>query len=210
MAIVGVVVVYASTVEEEEFSIDEDEDSLLMAKDGQQQVREVKLAEMREARLIAEKEAEEERLRVEAAIKAKEEEEARRVAEAIEAKKAKDVKSSTSSKSSAPSQSGTNLGTFEATAYGADCAGCSGITANGTDIRNGNIYVDGYRVIAADTSVIPMNSIVRITYSSGKTEMAKVCDVGGAIRGKIIDVAFATEAETPAFGRQQVQIELIK
>lgn len=120
----------------------------------------------------------------------------------------KSVKTATSSRSAIAS--GTNLGTFEATAYGADCVGCSGITANGTDIRNGNIYVDGYRVIASDPRVIPMNSIVKITYSSGKTEMAKVSDSGGKIKGKIIDIAFATEAETPAFGRQQVQIELIK
>lgn len=116
----------------------------------------------------------------------------------------------TASSSSSANTSGTNLGTFEATAYGADCVGCSGVTANGTDIRNGNIYVDGYRVIASDPSVIPMNSIVKITYSSGKTEMAKVSDVGGAIKGKIIDIAFATEAETVSFGRQKVQIELIK
>lgn len=120
----------------------------------------------------------------------------------------KDV--TTASSGRLANKSGTDLGTFEATAYGADCVGCSGITANGTDIRNGNIYVDGYRVIASDPSVIPMNSIVKITYSSGKTEMAKVSDVGGAIKGKIIDIAFATEAETPAFGRQKVQIELIK
>lgn len=211
VVVVGAYVAYAIEEEGQEFSTEEIGNSILKAEDGQKQVREIRLKEQQEARILAEKKAEEERKKQEA-IK----EEERRVAEAIakkeqEAANEKSTKPATSNKqaASAPEQMGSNLGTFEATAYGPDCVGCSGITANGTDIRNGNIYSGGYRVIAADPRVIPMNSIVKITYSSGQTEMAKVCDTGGAIKGKIIDIAFASEAETPAFGRQQVQIELI-
>lgn len=202
-------VVNAVKPEDKEFSTKEDEGAILEVAEGQRQVRQVRLDVMREERRLAEKKAEEERI-----LAKKKEEEQRAVEQAEKAKaKAKEnnvSKPATSSKEPAPNKSGRNLGTFEATAYGPDCYGCSGITANGTDIRNGNIYSNGYRVIAADPRVIPMNSIVKITYSSGNTEMAIVADVGGKIKGKIIDIAFASEAETPAFGRQQVQIELIK
>lgn len=222
--------VFASIEEEPTFSTIEQEGSVLDADEGLEQVRLVRLEEQKAIRLEEERIAEEERLAEEkrlaeearleeerlAAEAAKKEEE-RKIAEAkaAEEEKAKQAKSkpveTASTSSSAAVQSGSNLGTFEATAYGADCYGCSGITANGTDIRNGNIYTsDGYRVIAADPRVLPMESIVKITLSSGQTIMGKVSDTGGRIKGKIIDIAFATEAETPAFGRQQVQIELIK
>ena len=59
-------------------------------------------------------------------------------------------------------QSGTSLGTFQVTGYGADCVGCSGITAAGIDVRGGITHYQGYRVIATDPSVIPMFSIVNI------------------------------------------------
>ena len=218
----GAIIVHAATEEEETFSTVEQEGSVLDASEGQRQVREDRLKEMQEERLLAEQKAEEERKRQEA-IEAEERrvaeakaEEKRQAKQAEVAKKeesqevgSKEVKPATTSKAPAPAQTGSNLGTFEATAYGPDCVGCSGITANGTDIRNGNIYSNGYRVIAADPRVIPMNSIVKITYSSGNTEMAIVADKGGAIKGKIIDIAFPSEAEANPFGRQQVQIELI-
>lgn len=210
--------VFAFTEEELVFSTEEGSESILMAIDGQKQVRLVRQEELKEIRLaeearIAEEErliaeAEAERKRVEEAIALKEAKQKEEAELAAKEQESKSVHTS-SSETKANVQTGSNLGTFEATAYGPDCYGCSGITANGTDIRNGNIYSGGYRVIAADPRVIPMNSIVKITYSSGQTEMAKVCDTGGAIKGNIIDIAFASEAETPAFGRQQVQIELI-
>lgn len=222
LAMIGVTSVYAvgGETQEVEFSTIEDEGSILDSGDGQEEVRERRLAEDRAIRLAEEK-AERERLAKEEEARlaelARVEEENRiaeenRIVEEKQLAEAKEVKtaSSESKPNNTTSQSGTSLGTFEATAYGPDCVGCSGVTANGTDIRNGNIYSNGYRVIAADTRVIPMNSIVKITYSSGKTEMAIVADVGGKIKGRIIDIAFASEAETPAFGRQQVQIELIK
>lgn len=225
--------VFATTEEEPTFSTVEQKDSLLHAKEGQQQVRLVALEEQKEIRLaeearIAEEERlaeearlEEERLIAEAkAQKEAEEAERQRVAEAIALKEKKEAEAkaseekpvqTASTSSNAAVQSGSNLGTFEATAYGADCYGCSGITANGTDIRNGNIYTsDGYRVIAADPRVIPMESIVKITLGSGQVIMGKVSDTGGRIKGNIIDIAFATEAETIPFGRQSVQVELIK
>lgn len=74
--------------------------------------------------------------------------------------------------------------TVEATAYGADCEGCSGITANGTALY------EGARVIAVDPNVIPLGTRV---YVPGYGE-AIAADTGGAIQGNIIDVFMGTEA----------------
>lgn len=89
--------------------------------------------------------------------------------------------------------------TVEATAYGADCAGCSGITANGTALY------EGARVIAVDPNVIPLGTRV---YVPGYGE-AIAADTGGAIQGNIIDVFMGTEANASSWGRQTVTITIL-
>lgn len=78
----------------------------------------------------------------------------------------------------------TSLGTFKITHYGADCIGCSGITATGTVPQEG-------RTIAADWSIIPAGSEVMI---NGNTYIVE--DRGGAIQGNVIDMFVGTEAES--------------
>lgn len=98
---------------------------------------------------------------------------------------------------------------FEATYYGMDCNGCSGITANGTDVR-GSIYTpSGLRVIAVDPRVIPLGSIVEVNTPSG-TFTAEAADTGGAIKGRIIDILVGSEAESRSYGRHQVKVRVIK
>ncbi len=110
----------------------------------------------------------------------------------------------------APAASGRNLGQFQATAYTAYDGTQIGITRGGTNMANGNIHTaSGHRIIAADPSVIPFGSIVRITLSSGEVINGKVDDTGGAINGNIIDLSFASKAEAFAFGRQNVTVEII-
>lgn len=100
--------------------------------------------------------------------------------------------------------------TYEATAYIAMCdTGCSGITATGVDVRN-SIYSERYRVIATDPDVIAMGSIVRITLSDGSIFDAISADTGGAINGHKIDLLVASEGEAWEFGRQAVEIEVIR
>ena len=78
----------------------------------------------------------------------------------------------------------TSLGNFKITHYGADCIGCSGITATGTVPQEG-------RTIAADWSIIPAGTEVMI---NGNTYIVE--DRGGAIQGNVIDMFAGTEAES--------------
>lgn len=84
------------------------------------------------------------------------------------------------------------------TAYGSDCYGCSGITASGYDIRNGNIYYDdkeygNIRIVAADRRY-KFGTIVRISNLRFYDEpfIAIVLDRGFLIKGDIMDLAFDT------------------
>lgn len=100
--------------------------------------------------------------------------------------------------------------TFEATFYTAYCpTGCTGVTATGIDVSN-TIYHEGRRIIAADPSVIPLSSIVKVTLSDGQTFEAIVADTGGAIKGRKIDVLVASRDEAKRYGRQTAKIEIIK
>ncbi|UKJ78741.1 LysM peptidoglycan-binding domain-containing protein [Priestia megaterium] len=91
--------------------------------------------------------------------------------------------------------------TVEATAYTANCAGCSGTTATGVDLKaNPN-----QKVIAVDPSVIPLGSKV---YVEGYGE-AVAADTGGAIKGNRIDVFVPAEGEAQQFGRKSVKITVM-
>ena len=86
--------------------------------------------------------------------------------------------------------------TFLATAY---CL--KGQTALGIPVRRG--------IIAADPSILPLGSVVRIqagTYSGIYTVM----DTGGGIRGQRIDVYLPTRAEAMSFGARRVKVEVLR
>ncbi|KGA97282.1 peptidoglycan-binding protein [Alkalihalobacillus alcalophilus ATCC 27647 = CGMCC 1.3604] len=89
----------------------------------------------------------------------------------------------------------------EATAYTAECNGCSGITATGIDLRNDR----DKKVIAVDPEVIPLGSRV---YVEGYGE-AIAGDTGGAIQGNKIDLHVPTKEEAIQFGRQQVNVTIL-
>ncbi|MFB7159451.1 3D domain-containing protein [Lysinibacillus sp. NPDC056232] len=101
---------------------------------------------------------------------------------------------------SAPTNSGKTL-TMRATAYTAYCPGCSGITANGTDIRsNPNL-----KVIAVDPRVIPLGTRVWV---EGYGE-AIAADTGGAIKGNKIDVFIPTEGQARQWGVKNVTVKIL-
>lgn len=112
-----------------------------------------------------------------------------------------------SKKQSVETSNGRNVGSFEMTAYVATCNGCSGITASGYDVRSTVTY-NGMRIIATDTSVIPLHSIVKVTTPNGSFT-AIALDTGGAINGHIIDYLVSSESEALSLGRQKVTIEII-
>ncbi|WP_211202242.1 3D domain-containing protein [Salicibibacter cibarius] len=91
--------------------------------------------------------------------------------------------------------------TMEATAYTADCAGCSGVTATGIDLNND----PNANVVAVDPSVIDLGSTVHV---EGYGE-AVAGDTGGAINGEKIDLHVPTTEEAESFGRQNVEVTVL-
>lgn len=91
--------------------------------------------------------------------------------------------------------------TVTATAYTAYCQGCSGTTYTGINLRaNPN-----QKVIAVDPSVIPLGSRVWV---EGYGE-AIAGDIGGAIKGNIIDVFLEQKQDALNWGRRTVKIKVL-
>jgi 3D (Asp-Asp-Asp) domain-containing protein len=84
---------------------------------------------------------------------------------------------------------------FSATAYS-----LYGRTASGVHVRKG--------IIAADRRILPIGSRVRVE-SGSYTGEYEVCDTGGAIRGKRIDVWVPSTREAMKFGRRNVKLTVL-
>lgn len=102
---------------------------------------------------------------------------------------------------SVPANNASQTFTMRATAYTAYCEGCSGITANGTDIRsNPNL-----KVIAVDPRIIPLGTRVWV---EGYGE-AIAADTGGAIKGNKIDVFIPTKGQALEWGVKTVTVKVL-
>ncbi|MBM7649318.1 3D (Asp-Asp-Asp) domain-containing protein/LysM repeat protein [Bacillus ectoiniformans] len=104
-------------------------------------------------------------------------------------------------KAEAPAQAEGKTISVKATAYTADCQGCSGITATGIDVKNNR----NAKVIAVDPNVIPLGSKV---YVEGYGE-AIAGDTGGAIKGNRIDLHVPTNSEAMAWGVKTVDVTIL-
>lgn len=91
--------------------------------------------------------------------------------------------------------------TMTATAYTASCAGCTGKTATGINIRSN----PGAKVIAVDPRVIPLGSRL---YVEGYG-YAIAGDTGGAIKGHKIDVFIPNHSDAKSFGVRTVQVKVL-
>ncbi|WP_079474847.1 peptidoglycan-binding protein [Marinococcus halophilus] len=109
--------------------------------------------------------------------------------------------SSSEESTSSSADSGGETMTMEATAYTAECAGCSGITATGVNLNKDR----GADVIAVDPDVIPLGSTVKVE-GMGTYEAA---DTGGAINNDRIDIHVPTKSDAYAFGRQDVEVTVL-
>lgn len=90
---------------------------------------------------------------------------------------------------------------MNASAYSANCAGCSGITATGINLHaNPNAHV-----VAVDPSVIPLGTHI---YIEGYGEYV-AADTGGAIRGTRIDIHVPTQSAAHAFGMHKVKVTIL-
>ena len=103
-------------------------------------------------------------------------------------------------------------------AYGPDCAGCSGHLAGGYDASGGNYYYydatyGDVRIVAADRSY-SFGSIVKVSGSKLGDFYAIVLDRGGGIGfGKrfLFDLLFSSEWEASQFGTSyDVTFELVR
>lgn len=99
-----------------------------------------------------------------------------------------------------PSESAYKL-TVVATAY-CPCRSCSGNYGSGTAI--GTVAKEG-RTIAVDPRVIPLGSKVII---NGNVYVAE--DVGGAIKGNKIDIYFNSHSAVESFGRQRIDVYVVR
>ncbi|WP_027953492.1 G5 and 3D domain-containing protein [Halobacillus kuroshimensis] len=90
---------------------------------------------------------------------------------------------------------------MHATAYTAECAGCSGVTATGIDLNEN----PDKKVVAVDPSVIPLGSRVWVEGYG----YAVAGDTGGAINGKRIDLHVSSKSEAYNFGSKTVQVKIL-
>lgn len=101
------------------------------------------------------------------------------------------------------------LGTFKVTSYSVgDGMTPSTVTANGTNVANTIYSPEGHRIIAVDTSVIPMNTVVRVNMN-GQSFLAKSSDTGSAIVGNKIDLLVNSPSEAINNGVQEATIEIV-
>ncbi len=89
-----------------------------------------------------------------------------------------------------------------ATAYTANCKGCSGKTAIGIDLKKN----PNQKVISVDPKVIKLGSKV---YVEGYGT-AIAADTGGAIKGNKIDVLLPSQKEALKWGRKTVKVQILK
>lgn len=100
----------------------------------------------------------------------------------------------------AQEQSASRTLTMTATAYTADCTGCSGITATGIDVRNSTP-----NIIAVDPNVIPLGS--KVWVEGYGTAIAG--DTGGAIKGNRIDLLVASHSTAIEYGVRTVTVKVL-
>jgi 3D (Asp-Asp-Asp) domain-containing protein len=89
-----------------------------------------------------------------------------------------------------------------ATAYTAECEGCSGTTKTGINLREN----PDEKVIAVDPDIIPLGSKV---YVEGYG-YAVAGDIGGGINGHEIDIFLSEEQDAVEWGRQQVKVAIVE
>lgn len=85
---------------------------------------------------------------------------------------------------------------FVATAY---CL--KGVTRSGVRVRRG--------IVAADPSRIPLGSVIQVR-AGRYSGIYRVLDTGSAIKGEIIDIYVPDFHEAKRFGRQRIQLRVLR
>ena len=100
-----------------------------------------------------------------------------------------------------PSNDGEKEFTVSATAYTANCDGCSGVTKTGINLNQN----PDMKVIAVDPSVIKLGTKVHV---EGYGD-AIAGDIGGAIKGNKIDVFMSSKDAATNWGRKDVKVTIL-
>jgi 3D (Asp-Asp-Asp) domain-containing protein len=86
---------------------------------------------------------------------------------------------------------------FEATANAV-----SGVTAKGTVTHEG--------VVAADPTILPLGSRIRITGAGAYSGVYVVTDTGSKVTGRHIDIHMTNAAEAKRFGKKMVTLRVLR
>lgn len=92
------------------------------------------------------------------------------------------------------------------TAYSPDHRSC-GEYADGVTASNKSIWTNSMKLVAADTSILPMGTMLSIPgYDNGA--IVPVLDRGGAIKGARLDALFPSHAEALEWGVQRLPVTI--
>ncbi len=93
---------------------------------------------------------------------------------------------------------------MKVTGYSPDERSC-GIYADGQTATLHSVFTNDMRLVAADTRILPFGSLVSVPgYDADR--VVPVLDRGGAIKGKRLDLLFATHERARKWGVQQVPV----
>jgi 3D (Asp-Asp-Asp) domain-containing protein len=92
----------------------------------------------------------------------------------------------------------------KATAYTAECEGCSGITYTGIDVRT-----ETPKIIAVDPTVIPLKATVELFIGGKSWGLYRTEDIGSAIKGNKIDILYSNEPDANRFGIQNAEVKIV-
>lgn len=89
-------------------------------------------------------------------------------------------------------------------AYSPDERSCAG-TADGITSSNHDVYTNAMKLVAADSRVLPLGSLVSVPgYDGG--QVVPVLDRGGAIKGNKLDVLYPTHEIARKWGRRNLSV----
>lgn len=92
------------------------------------------------------------------------------------------------------------------TAYSPDARSC-GKFADGITASNKSIWTNGMKLVAADTSILPMGTMLTIP-GYDDDQIVPVLDRGGAIKGDRLDVLFPSHDEARRWGVQRLPVTI--
>ncbi len=93
---------------------------------------------------------------------------------------------------------------MKVTAYSPDARSC-GASADGITASGYSVETNGGALVAADPKVLPLGSLVSVPGYDGGAPVP-VLDVGGAIKGRRLDVLFSTHSVARAWGVRSVDV----